>query len=80
MQPSLPVQRVLSQALNRKAPKPIKTHTLKTRIIMANPQKIHIDARNTGLWKKVKQTDEVAKKTTELLQHDLEVRNTSPTK
>ncbi|KAI3396354.1 hypothetical protein diail_12244 [Diaporthe ilicicola] len=38
---------------------------------MASPQRIHISPQNTGLWG-VKQTDEVAKKTTELLQKDLE--------
>lgn len=43
---------------------------------MATPWKIHIDANNTGLWK-VKQTDEAAKKATELLQKDLEARTLS---
>lgn len=46
------------------------------RITMATPWKIHIDANNTGLWK-VKQTDEAAKKATELLQKDLEARTLS---
>lgn len=40
---------------------------------MATAWKIHIEPQNTGLWK-VKQTDEAAKKTTELLQQDLEAR------
>lgn len=39
---------------------------------MASAHKIHISSENTGLWG-VKQTDEVAKRTTELLQKDLEV-------
>lgn len=46
---------------------------------MATPEKIHIDAQDTGLWKNIKQTDEAAKKASELLQHDLEVWNTSLT-
>lgn len=39
---------------------------------MASAQRIHISPENTGLWG-VKQTDEVARKVTELLQKDLEV-------
>lgn len=38
---------------------------------MASAHKIHISPENTGLWG-IKQTDEVAKKVTELLQKDLE--------
>lgn len=41
---------------------------------MASAQRIHISPENTGLWG-VKQTDEVAKKVTELLQRDMEVFN-----
>jgi hypothetical protein len=36
------------------------------------PYKMHITPDNTGLWH-VKQTDEAAKKVSELLQEDLEV-------
>ena len=39
---------------------------------MATAQKIFIDSQNLGLWDKVKQTDEAARKATELLQKDLE--------
>lgn len=39
---------------------------------MATAQKIFIDSQNTGLWGRVKQTDEAAAKVTELLQKDLE--------
>lgn len=38
---------------------------------MATAQKILLDPHDTGLWK-IKQTDEVAKKASELLQTDLE--------
>lgn len=44
---------------------------------MATPQKIQIVPQDTGLWR-LKQTDEAAKKASELLQQDLEV--TRPTK
>ncbi|PSS00788.1 HypA protein [Coniella lustricola] len=52
------------------------TALLNTRrsITMATTRKIYIDANNTGLWK-VKQTDESAKKASELLQHDLETHH-----
>lgn len=40
-------------------------------ITMATAHKIHIDAADTGLWK-IKQTEEAARKTSELLQKDLE--------
>lgn len=43
---------------------------------MATAWKIHIDPENTGLCK-VKQTDEAAKKATELLQKDLEASDPS---
>lgn len=48
--------------------------SIRRNITMATAQKIHIDTANTGLWK-VKQTDESAKKTSELLQQDLEARH-----
>lgn len=38
----------------------------------ATPYQVHISPQNTGLWK-IKQTEDSAKKTTELLQKDLEV-------
>lgn len=41
---------------------------------MATAQKIHIDPKDTGLWK-IKQTEEAAQKTSELLQQDLEARH-----
>ncbi|KAF3770979.1 hypothetical protein M406DRAFT_344427 [Cryphonectria parasitica EP155] len=41
---------------------------------MATTQKIQVDPQQTGLWK-VKQTDESAKKASELLQHDLETHH-----
>lgn len=41
---------------------------------MATAQKILIAPHETGLWK-IKQTDEAAKKTSELLQKDLEASN-----
>lgn len=44
---------------------------------MATSQKIVIDPHDTGLWK-VKQTDEAAKKASELLQHDLQASTTPP--
>lgn len=46
-------------------------HPLKRRLTMATAYKINVDVQDTGLWK-VKQTEEAAKKTSELLQHDLE--------
>lgn len=42
---------------------------------MATTQKIYIDPQDTGLWK-IKQTEEAAKKTSDLLQQDLEARHT----
>jgi hypothetical protein len=36
------------------------------------PYKMHITPDNTGLWR-IKQTDEAAKKASELLQEDMEV-------
>lgn len=55
---------------HRKTPSPT-TARLYTSTTMATAWKVHIDPNNTGLWK-VKQTDEAAKKVTELLQKDLE--------
>lgn len=40
----------------------------------ATPYTVHITPENVGLWK-AKQTDGVAKKASELLQEDLEVRS-----
>lgn len=45
---------------------------------MATAYKINVDVENTGLWK-VKQTEEAAQKTSELLQHDLEASSLSST-
>jgi len=39
---------------------------------MATPYKIHITPKNSGLWQDVRQSEEAARKASELLQVDLE--------
>jgi hypothetical protein len=59
VKPSRIAQTLLSQALYRSPP------------TMATAYQMHIVPSDTGLWK-VKQTDEAAKKASELLQQDMQ--------
>jgi hypothetical protein len=73
------------RALIRTTPglRTVKTITTTTRLFtkMASPTglpfKMHVTPDNTGLWH-IKQTDEAAKKVSDLLQEDMEVRLPPP--